>query len=1078
MKQTKIFFFCLIGFVSIFFPIKHVVAANVTTEAIPDVFYEQWDGLDPSDYRSYQESFIYVDGKVAYCIEPDGKIITEDYSSSDWGTVDLTPSQKKRIKLLAYYGYGYLDHTDYKYYLAAQDLIWKTIKTNARTTWKNQRYGFGDDISISDETKEILSLIENHEKKPSFDGNTITVGVHERKEITDTNHVLAGYQLTSPNSHVKIEKDKLILEDFPMNTTISIQLERKKIDELPTLVYTSPGSQKLAVLRLDDDTVTSTFQIEVIGGDVTVLKADNDTKENKAQGEASLQGAVYAVYDLEDHLVQSLTTDINGKGTSSSLLDYGNYYLQEQTPSKGYLLDSEKYYFEVTKENPHPVVQVYEKIIKRDVELVKYTSKEEGDRVLEENISFAIYNRHGDFITQVKTNSSGYAKVNLVYGQYKIKQVNSTVGYKKVEDFTITIDENSPSTLHYDLIDEAIRVRLKIVKIDAETSKPISFAGAVFRVKNLQTEEYLCQMVGPDKICSWETNEKGEVFYPLDLLFGEYEIEEVVAPMGYQLEKKKVQFTIDENSVIKKNEQLGEYVEILFKNEPIKGKIVVNKKGEEMARENGTFHYVEKSLKNVTFSLYASEDIVSLDGTIHYKKGDFVRRLVTNDLGQAVFEGLYLGKYLLKEIETDENYILDSTPYTIDLTLEEVSYTLSLKNNLKKGKIVFEKKDASTHQSLQGAVIEIYNEQDQLVFQKTTDSKGQIVLDNLPCGHYYLLEKEPPRGYTQNKEKLLFEITEDGQVLSLVMEDKKITSTVILYKNDSEGNPLEGVEIGLYNSGGTLLRRLITNAQGRVSVTLNYGSYYFKELKPLEGFVLSDEKIPFSVTRDGAVIKKTLENEKIKSQVILSKIDSEGNPIEGVEIDLYNEKGELLNHYVTDLEGKITLTLEYGTYYFEEVKAKEGFVLNSEKVPFAVTTNDEIIELTLENRKISSQVTLYKVDEEGNPLEGVEVGLYDEEDHFIQKYTTDKEGKIELTLEYGVYYFKELKALDGFILNEEKIFFSVLNDGEELDATLVNTKEIIVVPNTSAYQVSELEVGVILLLFVVMAFVVNEKNKK
>ena len=96
-----------------------------------------------------------------------------------------------------------------------------------------------------------------------------------------------------------------------------------------------------------------------------------------------------------------------------------------------------------------------------------------------------------------------------------------------------------------------------------------------------------------------------------------------------------------------------------------------------------------------------------------------------------------------------------------------------MKNKPIMGSLEFTKVDFSTGEVLSDTLIEIYNENNELVFSGRTNEEGKIVINELRYGKYYILEKEAPEGYELNDEKMWFEITEDGQIVKSEMKDHK-----------------------------------------------------------------------------------------------------------------------------------------------------------------------------------------------------------------------------------------------------------------------------------------------------------------
>lgn len=73
------------------------------------------------------------------------------------------------------------------------------------------------------------------------------------------------------------------------------------------------------------------------------------------------------------------------------------------------------------------------------------------------------------------------------------KQLNTTEGHEKVKDFKIVVNGNSPQTIRYSLSNAPITAKLKLVKTDSESGRVIPFQNVTFKIKNVDTDEYVCQ---------------------------------------------------------------------------------------------------------------------------------------------------------------------------------------------------------------------------------------------------------------------------------------------------------------------------------------------------------------------------------------------------------------------------------------------------------------------------------------------------------------------------------------------------------------------------------------------------------
>lgn len=124
-------------------------------------------------------------------------------------------------------------------------------------------------------------------------------------------------------------------------------------------------------------------------------------------------------------------------------------------------------------------------------------------------------------------------------------------------------------------------------------------------------------------------------------------------------------------------------------------------------------------------------------------------------------------------------YALSTRKYNFELKYvdqytEIVTTIMNIQNYLKKGTLDFTKVDVSNSEPLPNTKIEIYTDDNQLIFSDYTDEFGKIIINDLLVGKYYILEKEAPEGYNINEEKMWFEIKEDGEVVKATMTDDKL----------------------------------------------------------------------------------------------------------------------------------------------------------------------------------------------------------------------------------------------------------------------------------------------------------------
>ncbi|MBQ3474882.1 MAG: Cys-Gln thioester bond-forming surface protein [Bacilli bacterium] len=871
MNFKKIFFIIALFFTAIV-GIQNVSAASLNYDWT-GYWYERYD-QNGNNYSSWKLENYYVDGEVAYCIEP-GIPEGTPMQQGNWSNTGLSDSLRERVSLLAYYGYTYPNHQTLKYRAAAQGMIWATILGNNTTVnFSTERYGAGTPLDISAEKNEIERLIANHYTKPSFNAQSYTLQVGQSITLTDTNNVLSNYDISVSGASYSVNGNNLTITPTT-NGTITLTMTKKMPYQDNFKIFYGDGIQNMIVSGRTDP-VIARIQVKSYYGSVEINKSDNET--TTAQGQATLSGAVYGVYKTDGTLVTKITTNENGYARSNEVLSYGSYYLQEITASEGYYLDNTKYDFD-SKGVAKVSKNVGEDVVKNYISILKQYEYVDGNTTFlnaEKNITFEIYYPNGTLYDTITTDKNGYATLNIPYGVWKFHQVNSTSGYEKIYDFFITVNYDSELEQYYNILNNALSAYLQVFKTDIETGQTIALANTTFKILNKDTNQYVSQYVGGKVYSEFKTDENGKFITYLKLSAGNYKLVEVTSPKGYLLDQDGLDFTIGDNTHYAYT-TYGPFVTVNYKNTAIKGQIEVIKDGEVFTIEDGTFNYNGRTLLDgIKYNIYANEDIKSSDGNyLYYNEGDLVGTITTNAEGYAISEKLPLGKYKVVEVETQENYVLDQTEYFIELTEIDnrtaiVYSSLEMTNALKKAQVEITKTDLVNGDVIPNTILEIYTENDELIFTGKTDKDGKIIIDELTLGKYYILEKEASTGYVITDEKVYFELKENGEIVKAEMKNKPITSTVEITKIDiSTSEPLPNTLIEVYNAEtNELIYSGRTNEEGKIIIEeLRYGKYYFIEKEAPEGYTLNSEKMYFEVLEDGEIVKCTMKDEKIVVEV-------------------------------------------------------------------------------------------------------------------------------------------------------------------------------------------------------------------
>lgn len=771
MKKIILFFAMFL------FSISTVEASNqglLVRERIKDTYTYYYDAnLGRDRYLYAQRAFIKAD--IVYCLELGQEINTTLYTySSSFDELKLEDKILEKIKLLSYYGYDYPGHNTEKFYMATQELIWNEL-TDTKISWVLEMNPTKI-VDVSNEKNEIINLLNNHYKKPSFDNIEIDFVQGIRTELVDSNKTLSKFVTSDEN--VVIEDNKLIINpDFDKDEII---LSTPSYTKNKFYLYTAGTSQKMMNAGEPDQVITK-IKVNQIGGSLELIKLDKETG-SIPQGEATLDGAVYELYNSNDKLVGTITT---GKNNLIKNIPMGTYTLKEKTPSKGYLLDNNKYNIEITKDNLDVKLTVYEEIIKRKVEIFKvFASNTTGILTPEPNISFEIYDKNNKLINTITTDTEGYTSITLPYGTYRVKQINTTENYFKVQDFTIIINEEVDKPIYKLLSDSQITAKIKIIKKDIDTKENIKNSNIKFKIYDVQNKKYLSQKVSypENKITDeFQVDKNGIFITPVVLSPGEYILEEVKEPMnGYLYNGEKITFNIGTSSnFIKEDDEI--YLEVPFYNKRVKGAINIIKCGEEVIYKDNNYYYKEIPLEGVLFKLYAKDDIYENEKLI-YKENELVKELTTDKEGKITEVNLPLGNYYLKEITTTNNHILEDNPYDIELKYKDedtkiVTKNIKIKNYLSKGVLTINKYDSRTNIGIENTLIEIHTKDNNVIYKGYTDKNGQIILKDIPYGEYYLSELEASTGYRLLEDSIAFTIDEDVKTVEVYNERIEVPNT-------------------------------------------------------------------------------------------------------------------------------------------------------------------------------------------------------------------------------------------------------------------------------------------------------------
>ena len=348
-----------------------------------------------------------------------------------------------------------------------------------------------------------------------------------------------------------------------------------------------------------------------------------------------------------------------------------------------------------------------------NITLTKMMTTSATDTAFEEGAEFAIRDSQDNVVQTKKTDANGTVRFEqLDYGTYRIEQVSGDVRHETTNPVTVTLTRYDK---HQDvaataapIVDKEKEVTFELTKKSAETG--ILLDGAryeLYRVTEDESgrhEEFISTLVSGSMTQKDASGKdvpvKGKASY--NLMYGSYLVKEVYPADGYTVDDTEYTFTLDMNSVTYDSKGNGVY-SIEVKDEPIKGKVSLNKKGNVVtAYDDNThvFNTKKTSIEGAVYGLYAREDIVKDNGDLVWAAGSLVDKKTTDENGDIVFtttdrngnvtDEFYLGSYYVKEISVPAGFALDKEEYDVYLTWDNKTNQF---NDIRSDSVVEEEED-------------------------------------------------------------------------------------------------------------------------------------------------------------------------------------------------------------------------------------------------------------------------------------------------------------------------------------------------------------------------------------------------
>ena len=895
--------------------------------------------------------------------------------------------------------------------------------------------------------------------------------------------------------------------DIPINYTYyirEIQAPEKYYmsDETYEFTYTYKNDQTYEYV------FSHGFQNEEVRAKIHVRKIDKETHEFLSQGDAALIGAEYGLFAAEDiqhpnkksgtvhkkgELVSKEKINENGELDFTDLY-LGKYCIRELVASEGYLLDPTEYPVEAAYEGQdvkivHREVTVNETVKKQPFQLIKVGSDgEQTEADLLKGAGFKIYlirslkgvkagdikpDGNGNYspeqfrgydfskettaldysedskgipMPELFTDEKGYAVSNeLAYGKYVVIESTTPENYNRIDPFIVTINEDKREPQQWRVfIDYEFQAILKIYKIDGTSKMPVLHKGTVFKIYNLDNEEYVKQYTHYPELVEhteFEVSDQGYLLTPEKLKMGNYRLEESAAADGY-VKGEPIEFTLSSDQAYEVEDETGAVViRVDYENQRQTGSLRLQKKGEYLSgygekkknilrrfgeflgildsgKDDSDFIYEMGNVEGAEFKIYAAEDIYSPDYQCDregnritlYRKDELVSMIKTDKDGKAELTDLPLGKYKIEEVTAGPGFVLNKEiqEFLLEYAGDEVEVAYSdseYVNERQRVSIQIKKTDIETKNPVAGTIFGLYTAEDILIGEGIvipadtlietvfSDENGVAAFTkDLPIAHYYAKELKPSPGYVQSEELIDFNLQYTNQEQTVIVAEQEVTNDftkVDISKVDIGGKEVIGAKLTIKDSDGNEVTSWITDGKVHRIDRLAPGDYILIEEQAPDGYELAEE-IPFTVLESGEILKVEMVDEFEKTGTIT--IDKVGDMLTGIST------------YDSDF-GKIN-RMEY----------------------------------------------------EKRSLPGVEFTVYDMDGNALDTITTDEEGKgVSKNLPLGEYILKETKTPAGLAMNHKKYEVVLTKDKKDQVVDIIlDIENDVIDTEINVYKVGEM----------------------
>ncbi len=735
--------------------------------------------------------------------------------------------------------------------------------------------------------------------------------------------------------------------------------------------------------------------------DMKIIKRD-------AMSGKPIAGTVFFIKSVTGSYSTSVTTGTDGSTTLSSI-PADVYVVREESVPEPYIVSNTEQTVALRPGQTSEVTFVdYEKpgleIIKKNIA--------NGEPI--EGVTYRIEQIDGSYSTTATTDSHGRIFLDSIpVGTYQVTEINvpSYVILCPIpQEVALKAGETSTVTFF-----NALKPTMEIRKVDSVTGDPVK--GAKFQIWYASNHTDSGEL---NDLGTYYTDESGKIILP-EVKDGWYKVTELEAPHGYSIKEPATQECFIAG---------GKSKVLTFENTPLSA-IIIRKVDSESGQP----------LEGAWFRIRYLGGTSGTGGTV-------VGEYRTSSNGTIVVTGLKAGTYICEEISAPDGYVITDAAETVYLSGKDQDVITVTFGNDKMGSLLIVKKNAVTGAPISNVEFLITDSDGSVIGNANgkfvTDGAGTIRIDGLAPGMTVIAKEVRAKdGYILDDTPQSIKIKRNS-VMTLEFRNQP-KGGVLVKKVDAVTNaPISDVEFFVTDSDGNFFGsangKFVTDSAGTFTITdvAPGTTLIIKETRAKDGYILDDTPQTVKV-KSGEVVTVEFRNQP-KGNLIVVKQDSVTKaPLEGVQFKIVYANGSYVDAnsgtlsssglYWTDKEGKITISGISGTVVVTEVETIPGYTIdeNSRTQTVVVNPNDTQTLHFYNNPVGGVEIIKVNADKTSQRIPNTTFEIRKADGALMDTVTTGKNGRAFSPLEDGTYYAVEIRAAEGYQLDDTPIYFEVKN---------------------------------------------------